>query len=66
MDRFLFVAGVIALPAVCTTLGAAGVLLMRRPAGPKVQRMLCGTLDGGWDHAGGQCVEPAPACDRPG
>ena len=46
MDRFLFVAGVIALPAVCTTLGAAGVLLMRRPAGPKVQRMLCGMAAG--------------------
>ena len=43
---FLFMAGVIALPAVCTTLGAAGVLLMRRPAGPKVQRMLCGMAAG--------------------
>lgn len=46
MENFLFMAGVIALPTVCTTLGSAGVLLLRRPAGPKVQRMLCGMAAG--------------------
>jgi len=46
MDRILLAAGLLALPAVCTALGAAGVLLMRRPAGPKVQRMLCGMAAG--------------------
>ena len=46
MNQIVFAAGVLLFPAVCTTLGAAGVFLLR---------------DGGGHHAGGQRVEPAAA-----
>ena len=46
MNQIVFAAGVLLFPAVCTTLGAAGVFLQR---------------DGGGHHVGGQRVEPAAA-----
>lgn len=46
MEQFLFAAGVILLPAVCTSLGAAGVFLLRRELGPKLERALPGFAAG--------------------
>ena len=59
MEKIIFTAGILLLPAVCTTVGAAGAFLFRRTQEPRTQRM---TLrHGGRHHAGGQCVEPAAA-----
>ena len=38
MNQIFFAAGVLLFPAVCTTLGAAGVFLLRRSAAPRTQR----------------------------
>jgi len=46
LEPILFTAGILLLPAICTTVGAAGVFLLRRPAGPCLQRMLCGAAAG--------------------
>lgn len=46
MDQVLFTAGVLTLPALCTAVGAASVFLLRRNAGPRAQRMLCGMAAG--------------------
>ena len=55
LNQIVFAAGVLLFPAVCTTLGAAGVFLLCRSAAPRTQR------DGGGHHVGGQRVEPAAA-----
>ena len=34
------------LPALCTTVGAAGVFLLRQPAEARTRRMLCGMAAG--------------------
>ena len=39
MNQIVFAAGVLLFPAVCTTLGAAGVFLLRRSAAPRTQRV---------------------------
>jgi ZIP family zinc transporter len=46
MNMVCFAAGVILLPAVCTSLGAAGVFLLRRTPGPRLQRALPGFAAG--------------------
>ncbi len=46
LNQIVFAAGVLLFPAVCTTLGAAGVFLLRRSAAPRTQRMLCGMAAG--------------------
>lgn len=46
MEQFWFAAGVILLPAVCTSLGAVGVFLLRRQPGPRLQRVLPGFAAG--------------------
>lgn len=46
MERLIWTAGIILLPALCTALGAAGVFLLRRSAGPRAHRMLCGMAAG--------------------
>lgn len=56
MNQIVFAAGVLLFPAVCTTLGAAGVFLLRRSAAPRTQRVLSGMAAG--IMLGGQRVEP--------
>ena len=46
MNAIGFVTGTLLLPAVCTTLGAAGVFLLRRVQEPRTQRMLNGMAAG--------------------
>ena len=46
MNQIVFAAGVLLFPAVCTTLGAAGVFLLRRQARPATRRILCGMAAG--------------------
>ena len=46
MNQIVFAAGVLLFPAVCTTLGAAGVFLLRRSAVPRTQRVLSGMAAG--------------------
>ena len=46
MNQIFFAAGVLLFPAVCTTLGAAGVFLLRRSAAPRTQRVLSGMAAG--------------------
>ena len=43
---FFLLASVLLLPACCTTVGAAGVFLMRPTQEPKTRRMLCGMAAG--------------------
>ena len=43
---FFLLAAVLLLPACCTTVGAAGVFLMRPTQEPKTRRMLCGMAAG--------------------
>ena len=43
LNQIVFAAGVLLFPAVCTTLGAAGVFLLCRSAAPRTQRVLSGT-----------------------
>jgi len=57
VEKIIFTAGILLLPAVCTTVGAAGAFLFRRAQEPRTQRMTSGMAH----HAGGQCVEPAAA-----
>lgn len=64
MDRFLFVAGVIALPGRLHYIGGGRRAADAPPC--RAKGAADALRDGCWDHAGGQCVEPAPACDRPG
>lgn len=45
LNQIVFAAGVLLFPAVCTTLGAAGVFLLRRSAAPRTQRVLSGMAD---------------------
>ena len=42
MNQIVFTAWVLLFPAACTTLGAAGVFLLRRRSRPCTQRILCG------------------------
>lgn len=46
MNQIVFTAWVLLFPAVCTTLGAAGVFLLRRRSRPCTQRILCGMAAG--------------------
>ena len=46
MNQIVFAAGVLLFPAVCTTLGAAGVFLLRRSAAPRTQRVRSGMAAG--------------------
>lgn len=46
MNRIILTAWVLLFPAACTALGAAGVFLLRRPARPCTQRILCGMAAG--------------------
>jgi len=46
LNQIVFAAGVLLFPAVCTTLGAAGVFLLRRSAAPRTQRVLSGMAAG--------------------
>ncbi|GJN64479.1 ZIP family metal transporter [Faecalibacterium gallinarum] len=46
MEQILLTAGLILLPAACTSLGAAGVFLLRRPAGLRLERTLTGFAAG--------------------
>ena len=46
MNRMILTAWVLLFPAACTTLGAAGVFLLRRQARPCTQRILCGMAAG--------------------
>ena len=46
MNQIGFTAGVLLFPAACTTLGAAGVFLLRRQSRPCTQRILCGMAAG--------------------
>ena len=46
MNQIVFAAGVLLFPAVCTTLGAAGVFLLCRSAAPRTQRVLSGMAAG--------------------
>ena len=46
LNQIVFAAGVLLFPAVCTTLGAAGVFLLRRSAAPCTQRVLSGMAAG--------------------
>ena len=46
LNQIFFAAGVLLFPAVCTTLGAAGVFLLRRSAAPRTQRVLSGMAAG--------------------
>lgn len=59
MNQIVFAAGVLLFPAVCTTLGAAGVFLLRRSAG--TAHPAGAQRDGGGHHVGGQRVEPVAA-----
>lgn len=46
MNKIAFAAGVVLLPAICTTIGAASVFLLRRPDEPRLKRSLCGMAAG--------------------
>lgn len=46
LNQIVFAAGVLLFPAVCTTLGAAGVFLLCRSAAPRTQRVLSGMAAG--------------------
>ena len=46
MNQIVFTAWVLLFPAACTTLGAAGVFLLRRQSRPCTQRILCGMAAG--------------------
>ena len=46
LNRMILTAWVLLFPAACTTLGAAGVFLLRRQARPCTQRILCGMAAG--------------------
>ena len=46
MNQIVLAAGTLLFPALCTTLGAAGVFLLRRPAAPCTQRVLSGMAAG--------------------
>lgn len=46
LNQIFFAAGVLLFPAVCTTLGAAGVFLLCRSAAPRTQRVLSGMAAG--------------------
>ena len=46
MNQIVFTAWVLLFPAACTTLGAAGVFLLRRRSRPCTQRILCGMAAG--------------------
>ena len=46
MDKSLFCAFVLLLPAACTALGAAGAFLVRQMDEPRTRRMLCGMAAG--------------------
>ena len=46
MNQIIFAAGILLLPTLCTTLGAAGVFLLRRETDPRTQRMLSGMAAG--------------------
>ncbi len=46
MDQMLLAAGTLLFPALCTTLGAAGVFLLRHPEAPHTQRVLNGLAAG--------------------
>ncbi len=44
--KIIFTAGILLLPAVCTTVGAAGAFLFRRAQEPRTQRMTSGMAAG--------------------
>ena len=46
MEQILFTGGILLLPAVCTTVGAAGAFLFRQTEEPRTQRMVCGMAAG--------------------
>ena len=46
VNQIVFTAWVLLFPAACTTLGAAGVFLLRRQSRPCTQRILCGMAAG--------------------
>ena len=46
MEKIIFTAGILLLPAVCTTVGAAGAFLFRRAQEPRTQRMTSGMAAG--------------------
>ena len=46
MNQIIVAAGALLLPALCTTLGAAGVFLLRRETAPRTQRVLSGMAAG--------------------
>ena len=46
MEKIIFTAGILLLPAVCTTAGAAGAFLFRRAQEPRTQRMTSGMAAG--------------------
>ena len=46
MEKIIFTAGILLLPAVCTTVGAAGAFLFRRTQEPRIQRMTSGMAAG--------------------
>ena len=46
MEKIIFTAGILLLPAVCTTVGAAGAFLFRRTQEPRTQRMTSGMAAG--------------------
>ena len=46
MEKIIFTAGILLLPAVCTTAGAAGAFLFRRTQEPRTQRMTSGMAAG--------------------
>ena len=46
MEKIIFTAGILLLPAVCTTVGAAGAFLLRRAQEPRTQRMTSGMAAG--------------------
>lgn len=46
MEQYFLTAGLILLPAACTSLGAAGVFLLRRPAEGRLERTLTGLAAG--------------------
>lgn len=46
VEKIIFTAGILLLPAVCTTVGAAGAFLFRRAQEPRTQRMTSGMAAG--------------------
>ena len=46
MEKIIFTAGILLLPAVCTTVGAAGAFLFRCAQEPRTQRMTSGMAAG--------------------